>query len=140
LAVAIIVGTVALLAGGSEIAYANVKSRAELLQANLTLELEAGQKELEAGKETLKQANADHDAYWAMRAGDHFAAARARFLAASELADNSRLLKALEFAPGVGESARSRHTAVNGIAAMGAAVSDAGKDLAALDQELLKPS
>ena len=33
LAAAIIVGTVALLAGGTEVAYANVKSRAELLQA-----------------------------------------------------------------------------------------------------------
>src|SRR5207253_2749651 len=111
-----------------------------MLQANLTAALQAGQTELEAGKDALKQANADHDSYWALRAGEHFSAAKAHFLSATQLADRSQLLRALEVAPGLSELTRSRHSAVDGIAGMGAALSDAGRTLAALDQELIKPS
>lgn len=140
LALAIIVVALAALGGGTTLAYAAVKSGVEQLQAQLTLELQAGQAELEAGKANLTQANKDHDAYWATRAIDHFAAAKEKFLAAGSRADNSQLLRNLERLPSAGELAHSRHAAIDGIAAMGAAVADAGQELAALDSELIRPS
>lgn len=126
--------------GGATIGYANLKERADQLQAKLTTQLQAGQRELEAGKASLTQANATHDANQVTQAIAHFGAAKAQFLAAAQFADDSRLLKELEKVPLVGELASSRHIAVDGIAGMGAALSDAGQDLSNLEGQLLRPS
>jgi hypothetical protein len=140
LAASIAAAVIAVLAGGTDLAYTSVKSSADQLQAKLTGYLQAGQAELEAGKGSLELANKDHNADSATTAIVHFAAAKEKFLAAANLADHSQLLKQLELVPSVGEIARSRHGAVRGISAMGIAASEAGQDLAALDAELIKPS
>ena len=139
-AVLIVLVVLAGLGGGTDLAFGSVKSQGEQLQANLTSQLQAGQRELEAGKEALKQANSKHDATFASQAIAHFTSARDDFMRASQIADESKLLRYLEYAPSVGDFARSRHSAVDGIAAMGVAVSDAGQHLSALDSELIKPS
>src|SRR5207253_9666446 len=102
--------------------------------------LQAGQKELEAGKASLAQANAKHDASMVPQAAAHFAAAKEQFLAAGNMADDSRLLRSLALLPSIGDVVRSKRAAVSEIAAMGAAVSDAGRDLAVIDGQLIKPS
>jgi len=128
------------IGGSSALGFASLNARATQLQAELTADLQAGQKELEAGKASLSQANTKHDASLVPIATGHFAGARSRFLAASQLADNSRLLHGLEYTPGVGDFAHSRHMAVDGIAGMGVALADAGHELSDLDAQLLKPS
>jgi hypothetical protein len=95
---------------------------------------------LEAAKASLKQANANHDEALIAQATAHFTVARAQFTVAGQIADSSQLLGRLEGLPAVGNLARSRHTAVDGIAAMGAAISDAGQELADLDGQLIKPT
>jgi hypothetical protein len=126
-------------AGGASAGYLALKPRTDQLQANIAATLQAGQRELEAGKNALTQATGK-DANRAVEAGAHFAAAKVQFLAAGHLADNSRLLRDLELVPGLGGQARSRHSAVNGLAAMGAALSDAGQDLSTFDDQLAKPA
>jgi hypothetical protein len=126
--------------GGSALGYVNLKGRADQLQANLTVDLQAGQRELEAGKGSLTQASTKHDATLVAQAVAHFVAAKGQFLAAGQLADNSRLLRDLEDLPGVGSFARSRHTAVDGIAGTGAAISDAGQELSNLYTQLITPT
>ena len=139
LAFIVVVIVVAGLGGASDLGYFALKGRADQLQAKLTSDLQAGQGELEAGKASLAQANAEHDAYWALRASDHFLAAKAQFLAAGQLADSSRLLQWLERTPGASDLVRSRHNAVDGIATMGIAISEAGQELSSLDGQLIKP-
>lgn len=136
----VVLVVLAALGGGTDLAYGSLKSQGEQLQSNLTAHLQAGQRELEAGKQSLKQANAKHDASFASQAGNHFTSARSSFVAASRLADNSSLLRYMAYAPSVGEVVRSRHTAVDAVAEMGAAVSDAGLNLSILDGELIMPS
>jgi hypothetical protein len=126
--------------GGSAIGYATLKGRTDQLQATLTTDLQAGQRELEAGKTSLTQASTKHDASLVAQAVAHFVAAKGQFLAAGQLADNSRLLRDLEALPGVGSLAQSRHTAVDGIAGTGAAISDAGQDLSDLYAQLITPT
>lgn len=138
-ALALLIALVA-IGGGADIGYAQVKAQAAQLQAALTVKLEAGQKELEAGKTSLSEANSKHDANLAAEASIHFAAAKAQFQAAGALADNSTLLHDLEMVPSFGAIARSKHSAVSNLAAMGAALSDAGTALATLDEELIKPA
>jgi uncharacterized protein DUF4012 len=140
LAACIAVLVVAGIGGGSALGFASLKARAEQLQAGLTAELQAGQAELEAGKAGLTQANSKHDVGLVAQAAAHFAAAKVQFLAAGQLADNSRLLHGLEYTPAVGDLAHSRHLAVDGIAGMGAALADAGQELSDLDGQLLKPA
>jgi hypothetical protein len=127
------------LGGGSDLAYGSIKSQGDQLQASLTSELQAGQRELEAGKDALKQANAKHDVSFVTEAIAHFAEAKKKFVATSQIANDSRLLRYLEYAPAVGDFAKSRHTSVIGIAQMGSALSDAGHDLSGLDELILKP-
>jgi hypothetical protein len=131
---------VAGLAGGTGLAYGSVKSQADHLQASLTGFLEAGQRELEAGKSSLSEANSKHDATLAGQAMTHFVSARDQFLGAANLADTSKLLRNLEIAPGVSDLVKSRHSAVRRISEMGVAIADAGKGVAALDAEIIKPS
>ena len=138
-ALALLIALVA-IGGGADIGYAQVKARAAQLQAALTVKLQAGQAQLEAGKASLNQANAKHDANLVADATAHFAAAKSQFLSAGALANNSTLLRALEMVPSLGSIARSKHAAISGLSAMGAALSDAGGDLAILDGELIKPS
>jgi hypothetical protein len=126
--------------GGSAFGYVNLKGRADQLQANLTVDLQAGQRELEAGKASLTQASTKHDASLVAQAVAHFVAAKGQFLAAGQLADNSRLLRDLEDLPGIGSLAQSRHTAVDGIAGTGAAISDAGQELSNLYAQLITPT
>jgi hypothetical protein len=122
------------------IGYEMVNSRANQLQSQLTTHLQSGQGELEAGRTSLTTANSNHDDTLVTKANDHFVAARVQFAAARQLADSSRLLHSLEGLPAVGEQARSRHAAVNGVADMGMALSDAGVELAKLDGQLIKPA
>ena len=137
---AIVVLVAIVLGGGaSALGYVNLKGRADQLQANLTVDLQAGQRELEAGKASLAQANTKHDASLVAQAVAHFVTAKGQFLAAGQLADNSRLLRDLELLPSIGSLAHSRHTAVDGIAEMGAAISDVGLDLSDLETQLIKP-
>jgi hypothetical protein len=131
-----------ILAGGTgatAFAYTSLKGQSEQLQAQLTAHLQAGQNDLEAAKASLKQANTTHDEALIAQAKAHFTVAKAQFMVAGQLADSSQLLRRLEILPAVGDLARSRHVAVDGIAAMGAAISDAGQELADLDGNLIKP-
>jgi hypothetical protein len=138
-AAAIAVAIVAGVGGGSAIAYASVKSRADRLQAALLANLQAGQHELEAGKAALTQANSNHNPGLITEAVNHFAVAKTEFLAASYLADHSRLLHDLEQVPGAGYVVYSRHTTVDAVAEMGVALSEAGQELAGLDAQLIRP-
>ena len=95
---------------------------------------------MEAAKASLQQANATHDEALIAQAKAHFAIAKAQFMVAGQIADSSQLLGRLEGLPAVGDLARSRHTAVDGIATMGAAISDAGQELADLYGQLIKPT
>ena len=139
LAVAILV-VVVVGGGGAAVGYATLKPRADELQARLVADLQAGQTELEAGKASLTQANTNHDASLVVHAIAHFMAAKGQFLAAGQLADNSQLLRYLEEVPGVGSQVQSRHVAVDGIAEMGAAISDAGHDASDFYGQLIKPA
>jgi hypothetical protein len=139
-AVLILLVVVAGLGGATDVAYGSLKSQGEQLQSNLTSQLQAGQRELEAGKDALKQANAKHDMTLVTRAIAHFDAAKGNFKTTSRLADESILLRYLAYAPSVGESVRSRHSTVDAVAEMGAAISDAGLNLSILDGELIRPA
>jgi hypothetical protein len=130
---------VAGLGGATDLGYAAVKARADQLQSRLSADLQAGQRELEAGKTSLTLANTNHDGDLVTAANNHFAVARGEFQAASQLADTSELLRYLERLPTVGDAARSRHVAVDSISEMGVAISDAGQALSDLDARLIKP-
>ena len=138
IAVGITLALVLGIGGGGYVGYASLKQQAAQLQANLTADLQAGQSELEAGKASLTEANSKKDQALVAQANDDFVGAAAQFQAASQLADSSPLLRALETLPIVGEQASSRHTAVTGISGMGVAIAQAGIDLAALDGQLIK--
>ena len=140
IALSIVVIVVAGVGAGTDVAYSALKTRADSLQAELTADLQAGQRELEAGKASLTAANSKHDATLAMQAVNHFQAAKDQFIAAATTADNSKLLRYLEYAPSVGDLARLRHKAVDGISEMGAALSDAGQALSALDAHIIEPA
>lgn len=128
------------IGGGADLGYHAVKTSADNLQAQLTVTLQGAQNELEAGKTSLTQANTKHDAALAAQASAHFAAAREQFKAAAQTADGSRLLRYLEQVPSVGQQVQAKHQAVDYVSDMGAQLSDAGLQLAALDQQLIKPS
>jgi hypothetical protein len=136
----VVLVVIVLGAGGSALGYVALKGRADELQARLVVDLQAGQRELEAGKASLTQANTKRDAGLVTEALAHFVAAKGQFVAAGQLADNSRLLRDVEALPGVGNLAQSRHTAVDGIAEMGAAISDAGQELSDLYAQFIKPT
>jgi hypothetical protein len=136
---AVVLALVAGIAGGSAFVYTSLRRDANQLQAQLTTHLEVGQKELEAAKTSLKQANTTHDEKLIAQAKVHFINAKLQFLTASQIADSSELLGRIENLPGVGQLATSRHAAVNDIAAMGVHLSQAGLDLADLDGLLVKP-
>lgn len=140
IAAAIVVVIVVGGAGGSALAYNTIKKQAGQLQAELTVHLQSGQTELEAAKASLKSANFNHDQKLIDEAKAHFSTAKEQFAAARQLADKSQLLNRLEGVPAVGGLVRSRHTAVDGIADMGIAISDAGQRLAELDGQLIKPA
>ena len=127
------------LGGGTALAYQDVKSRAAALQAQLTVDLRAGQADLEHAKASLKQANANHDVRLVTQATAEFAAAKAQFDLTRQTADSSQLLRDLEPLPDVGKQVRARHAAIDGVASMGMAISDAGLDLSALAAEVIAP-
>jgi hypothetical protein len=127
------------VAGGGYLAYTSLRRDANQLQAQLTTHLELGLHELEGAKDSLKQANTTHDDKLISQAKVHFIKAKLEFLAASQIADSSELLRRVENLPSVGQLASSRHTAVNDISAMGIHLSEAGMDLADLDALLIKP-
>lgn len=127
-------------AGATAFAYTSLKGQAAQLQAQLTAHLQAGQNELEAGKASLQQANTTHNKALIAQAKAHFTAAKGQFTAAGQIADSSQLLRRLEILPAVGGLAGSRHKAVDGIAGMGVAISDAGQELADLAGNLIKPA
>src|SRR5437868_4854946 len=95
-----LVFTVGLLAGSAS-AYLAIKTRTDNLQAQLTNDLQAGQRELEAGKASLEAANAKRDVSAVSEATTHFANAKRHFQAASQGADNSRLLRYMEDVPAI---------------------------------------
>jgi hypothetical protein len=136
----VIVALLAGLAGGSVFAYTSIRRDANDLQARLTSHLELAQKELEAAKTSLKQANTTHDDKLVAQAKVHFINAKLQFLAAGQIADSSELLGRIENLPSVGQLAVSRHVAVDQIAAMGVHLAQAGLDLADLDELLIKPT
>jgi hypothetical protein len=139
LATLIVLVVIATLGGATELGYVSLRSQAEKLQGNLTNHLQLGQRELEAGKEALKQANSKHDVGLVSQAIAHFSSARASFVKARQLADDSKLLRYLEHAPSVGDYVRSSHIAVDALAQMGVSISDAGTDLSTIDEQLIKP-
>ncbi|GAC1646170.1 MAG: hypothetical protein NVS9B11_17900 [Candidatus Dormibacteraceae bacterium] len=122
------------------LAYSSMKDQGDQLQVQLTAHLQAAQKELEAAKASLKLANNNHSEVFIVEARVHFTTAKVHFGLARQIADGSDLLNRLESVPGIGGMARSRHDALDGIADMGAAVTDAGQILADLDSELIKPA
>jgi Protein of unknown function (DUF4012) len=125
-------------AGG--VALGPVKGSADSLQAQLTRNLESGQRYLEAGKTSLSQANSSHDASLAAQAVTDFQLAKLQFRAAADAADSSPVLRYLEQIPLAGGQAHAKHLAVDYIADMGAELSDAGVQLANLDARLIKPA
>jgi hypothetical protein len=139
IALALIVAVLAGLAGGGFFAYTSVRRDANQLQAQLTTHLELGQRELEAAKNSLKQANTTHDDKLIAQAKAHFINAKLQFLTARQIADSSELLSRIENLPSVGQLASSRHVAVDDIAGMGIHLSQAGLELADLDALLIKP-
>ncbi len=139
-ALAIVVVIVACSGVGAALAYMSVKSQANQLQAQLAVHLQMGQSELEAAKASLKSANATRDESLIAQTNVHFTTAKVQFMLARQMADTSQLLQRLESLPTVGALAQSRHTAVDGIADMGIAISDAGIELANLDGQLIKPA
>jgi hypothetical protein len=139
-ALAIVIVIVACSGVGAAIEYMSVKSQANQLQAQLTVHLQLGQSELEAAKASLKSANATHDEKLIAQTNVHFTTAKLQFMLARQMADSSQLLGQLEALPAVGNLAQSRHTAVDGIADMGVAISDAGLELAKLDGALIAPA
>jgi len=110
------------------------------LEAQLTTHLQLAQQELEAAKSSLKLANANLDESQISQAKVHFITAKLQFMAASQIADNSEILRRLEGLPAVGQLARSRHSAVSDISEMGIQISRAGEDLADLEGLFLKPT
>lgn len=139
-ALAIVIVIVACSGVGVVVAYMSVKSQASELQAQLAAHLQIGQSELEAAKASLKAANSTHDESLIAQANVHFTTAKLQFKVARQTADSSQLLQRLEVLPAVGTLAQSRHTAVDGIADMGIAISDAGLELAKLDGQLIAPA
>jgi len=137
--VAVILALLAGIAGSGFLVYTSLRQDANRLQAQLTTHLELAQKELEAAKTSLKQANTTHDEKLVAEAKVHFINAKLQFLTASQIADSSELLGRIENLPSVGQLASSRHAAVNDIATMGIHLSSAGLDLADLDALLIKP-
>lgn len=117
-----------------------VKSQVDSLQTRVVAQVEAGQTELEAAKTSLKLANASRDLTQVAAAQQHFSRAKVDFAAARRLADGSLLLRGSELVPLAGAYVSSRRGAVDGIAAMGVALCDAGQQLADLDAQLLKPA
>jgi len=126
--------------GAGVLAYSSVKDQATTLQVELTAYLQAGQSELDAAKSSLLEANTKHDQALIAQANVHFIAAKVHFMVARQIADSSHLLNRLETMPEVGGFARSRHVAVDAIADIGVAISDAGRELADLDGQLIKPA
>ena len=124
---------------GATYAYGNLLHDSAALENQLTMHLERGQAELEAAKANLAQANASRDDKLIPQAKVHFITAKLEFMTAAQIADSSGLLKQLETVPSIGESVRSRHTAVDAISTMGVDLSLAGGDLADLDQQLIAP-
>ncbi len=136
-----IVGVIVACSGvASVLAYTTLKGQAGQLQAQLTVHLQAAQTELEAAKVSLKSANASHDEKLIAQADVHFTSAKVQFMVARQIADSSQLLQQLAAMPSVGDQARSRLIAVDGIADMGVAISDAGLELDKLDGQLIKPA
>ena len=126
--------------GASALAFYTVRGEAAQLQAKLTLHLQAGQSELELAKASLKAANSSHDQGLIAQTTVHFTTAKVQFMLARQIADSSGVVRQLEAVPTVGELARSRMVAVDGIADMGVAISDAGQELTDLAGQLIKPA
>ena len=139
IAALVLIALVAGVGGGSAFAYETLKAKAANLQADLTGHLQAGQADLEAAKASLKQANTNHDVTLVTKAKTQFTDARGEFLQTRQIADGSQLLRQVERLPDVGPQALSRHHAVDGVADMGVAISDAGLDLSALAAGIIAP-
>ena len=127
-------------AGATAFAYTSLKGQAAQLQAQITAHLQTGQTELEAAKASLTLANTNRDEKLITLVKADFTVATAQFNAARQIADSNQLLSRLEGVPAVGSLVRSRLTAVDGIAEIGVAISDAGLELADLDGQLIKPT
>jgi len=138
-ALAMVVMILAFSGIAGDLAYASVRGQVNQLQAQLTVHLVAGQTDLEAAKNSLKAANSAHDQKLITETTAHFTGAKAEFALARQIADRSDFLHRVEGLPEVGGMARSRHVAVDGIADMGVAISDAGLELTKLDGQLIKP-
>jgi hypothetical protein len=136
-AVAIVLVTGA--GAGAWVGYGALKTDSDRLQSQVTADIQAGQRELEAGKASLAQANEKHDPALAAQALESFAAAKTHFQAAANRADTSTLLRYVEQIPSAGAETRAKHVAVDLIADMGVQLSDAGLQLATLDQRLISP-
>src|SRR5579859_7535627 len=83
-ALVVVLALVAGLGGGGYFAYATINRDANRLQAQLTAHLELAQRELEAAKTSLKQANASHDDKQIAEAKVHFINSKLQFLTASQ--------------------------------------------------------
>jgi len=135
-----VIGIALGVVGASGIGLLAVKSQADGIQSQLTADLKSGQTYLESAKTSLKLANNNHDPKQIDAATNDFVAAKAKFAAAVHLADGSTFLHGLEVMPAVGGLVRSRHDAVDGLGAMGIALSEAGLEVAKLDAQLIKPA
>lgn len=139
IAVALVAIFVAGASGGAGLAFYSVKNQANTLEAQLTNHLQLGQAALESGKGNLKQANTTHDVKFVTSATADFKRAKVEFSTTRKLADGSKLLGEVEGLPVAGGQARSLHTALDHVADMGDAISDAGIELSALAGEVIVP-
>ncbi len=128
------------IVGGSVFAYEEVRYQANQFEAQLVAHLELGENDLVAAKVSLRQANANLDVKLIDQAKVQFIAAQLQFSTASQITDTSDLLHRLENLPVVGQTAQSRHTAVDYVCQMGVQLALAGQGLADLDGLLIKPS
>ena len=112
---------------------------ANRLEAQLAIDLSAGQRELEAGKVSLKAANAERSLPKIVDAEAHFGRGIQHFAAAEGDARASRLLNATAQVPILGGFVSNRLTSARGIATMGKALGQAGSSAARVDQLLIAP-
>lgn len=139
IAVVLLLAVLAGLGGGAVFAYESAKNQATKLESELASHLQLGASDLQAGKTSLKQANANHDIKLVVQARKDFADAKAQFMLAKQVADGSRLLHDVERLPDIGPPTLAKHDALDGVADMGAAISDGGIDLSSLAAALIAP-
>jgi hypothetical protein len=117
-----------------------LSQQAATLETSLSDEVTLGAGEAQKGKDLVSRANAENNPLLLNEAKQHFERSRGHFQSADDMVAHNPLLLAMMVLPGPGQSyAAPRLSSVRGIAGMGMALADAGKDAADVDAQLLRP-